>query len=991
MSHSLYQPSTKSSESTSPTDGREVLLIRWRFKEGRLIEAGANKPILLTNPREAWVIYSGHADIFAVQVENGEAVGSRQHLFRADTGSVLLGVEPGENAYGLLISPMSETRMLSILRERMWETATNPEFASIIADLLQEWIVKLSLSFSGTLPPKQSVTLESQMTLPVGVNTRPKAGVWWVMPTSGCLQLGNRGDLPPLLEACYTPVAYNTWVQAIESSTLQAYSTQDWIAANSQTLESDLERFHQLTLQAIRLNIQQHRITEQERYRTRLQSDDAAVSKALHEVVSVMAAQPASEPIMGQDEALTAAARLVGKALGIQILTPPPAPEGTIGLDPLAGLARESRIQTRKVILKGKWWIYDGGPLLGFLNGPSPADRHPVAVVPTSSRGYVLVDPMTQQQTRIDEATASQLSPEAYVFYRPFHEGAVGVRQLISFATFHSRSDVIRLLAVGILGSLVSMFIPVATGAIFTDVIPASDRNDLLLIVMGLLAAAIASAAFQIVRNIAFLRIGGRADAELQAAVWDRLLSLPVRFFRDYSAGDLATRAMGVSSMRQILAGPVIGSLLSGVFSVFSFILLILYSPPLALAAALLVAIATSITAIYGWLQIRQQRKLMEIQGQISGLVLQFINGFAKFRVAGAESRVFAVWAQRFAAQKRVALKTRTLQNNLAVINATFPIITTMTIFAMIGLSREQLLSTGTFVAFNAAFAQLLVAGIQLSGALVSALAVVPLYERVKPILQVQPEVTSGKNDPGQLSGAIEASHINFRYQQDGPTILRDLSFNVKAGEFIACVGASGSGKSTLLRLLLGFERPDSGGIYYDGRDLANLDLQAVRRQLGVVVQNGKLMAGNIFQNIVGSSLLTLDDAWEAARMAGIESDIRAMPMGMYTLVSEGGGTLSGGQRQRLLIARAIVHKPRIIFFDEATSALDNHTQDIVSKSLESLSVTRIVIAHRLSTISNANRIFVFDNGQIVQVGAYNELMQVRGVFADLARRQTIL
>jgi ATP-binding cassette subfamily C protein len=325
----------------------------------------------------------------------------------------------------------------------------------------------------------------------------------------------------------------------------------------------------------------------------------------------------------------------------------------------------------------------------------------------------------------------------------------------------------------------------------------------------------------------------------------------------------------------------------------------------------------------------------------------------------------------------------------LAVFNAAYPIITSLAIFATLAASQARGLSTGQFLAFSAAFAQLLFAALQLSAALISILRVIPIYERAKPILETLPEADQGKADPGELWGEIEINHVSFRYKDNGPLVLKDVSLHIKPGEFVALVGPSGSGKSTFLRLLLGFESPESGAIYYDGQDLTGLDMGSVRQQIGVVLQNGKIMSGLLMQNIIGSSLLSVDDAWEAARMAGLDEDIRRMPMGMFTMVSEGGGTFSGGQRQRLMIARAIAHKPRIVFFDEATSALDNRTQEIVSRSLEGLHATRVVIAHRLSTISNAHRIYVVDGGRIVQTGTYSELIAQPGLFADLAKRQT--
>ena len=218
--------------------------------------------------------------------------------------------------------------------------------------------------------------------------------------------------------------------------------------------------------------------------------------------------------------------------------------------------------------------------------------------------------------------------------------------------------------------------------------------------------------------------------------------------------------------------------------------------------------------------------------------------------------------------------------------------------------------------------------------------------------------------------------------------MLEDVSLTAEPGEFVAIVGPSGAGKSTVFRLLLGFERPETGTVSYDGQSLGELDARAVRRQLGVVIQNARILAGPIFQNIVGAANLTLDDAWEAARIAGIAEDIERLPMGMHTFISDAAAAFSGGQRQRLLIARAVVARPRVLLFDEATSALDNRTQAAVSSALEQLQATRIVIAHRLSTIQHADRIVVLERGRIVEQGHYDELMESDGLFASLARRQ---
>jgi len=393
-------------------------------------------------------------------------------------------------------------------------------------------------------------------------------------------------------------------------------------------------------------------------------------------------------------------------------------------------------------------------------------------------------------------------------------------------------------------------------------------------------------------------------------------------------------------------------------------------------------------------------RDVIERDGKITGEVFELLTGLTKLRVAAVEYRAFARWAEKFSQQNKSDFSLRNLMNRLTVFNSTLPIFASIALFATIGLGSVNIhtanftslntINVGTFISFNAAFGQFLLAGIAMSAALTSALNIIPLYDRIKPILEAQPEIDDIKPDAIELTGAIELSSITFRYAPGMSPILNTLNFSIKPGEFIALVGPSGSGKSTLLRLLLGFDKPEAGAIYYDQMDLAGLDIRSVRKQIGVVLQNGQLIPGSLFTNIVGSAQLTLEDAMEAAKMAGMEDDLKAMPMGLHTVVAEGASTFSGGQRQRLMIARALVKKPRILIFDEATSALDNRTQALVSQSIQKLNATRIVIAHRLSTIRNADRIVVLENGGISECGTYEELMSLNGRFAELAKRQLV-
>ncbi|MEM1392177.1 MAG: NHLP bacteriocin export ABC transporter permease/ATPase subunit, partial [Cyanobacteria bacterium P01_H01_bin.150] len=458
--------------------------------------------------------------------------------------------------------------------------------------------------------------------------------------------------------------------------------------------------------------------------------------------------------------------------------------------------------------------------------------------------------------------------------------------------------------------------------------------------------------------------------------------------------GDLSSRVSVISQIRQKLSNTILKSFFSSLFSLLNLGLLFYYSPPLALIAVLVAGINVTVTIISGILTLKKIRPLLNMQGKLFGMMVQIINGVAKFRLAGAEPRAFAYWGRQYHHQLHLMLDSQSIEDNLVVIKNILSALTPAVIFAftinLLQASQDGSFSTGTFLAFNAAFGTFISGTSNLSTTIIDILEALPLWERAQPILQATPEVDSSKTDPGKLSGRVEINHVVFRYRNDGQLTLDDVSLRVEPGEFIALVGPSGSGKSTLLRLLLGFDVPESGSVCYDGQELVGLDVNAVRRQLGVVLQNSRLMSASIFDNISSNAAIAMEEAWSAAKMAGLASDIASMPMGMHTVVSEGGSNLSGGQRQRLLIARSLANRPRILLFDEATSALDNKTQAIVSESLENLNVTRIVVAHRLSTIRNADRIYVLQNGRLVQQGNFEELSQQSGLFSQLIERQRL-
>jgi ATP-binding cassette subfamily C protein len=930
-------------------------------------------------------VYSGKVDVFLTTQRDGAPAGPRRHLVRLEAGDACFGVLPLPELgdYCLLAVGTAETRVLRVARNRLDSYATAPAYREDVTALLERWVGALSRAVAPSLPPRDSLLLSAGQELQAGRSdtiTVQRETVWAWLPPARLLFLG-RDELPLDTGALYFPITRHTWIVTGEIATFGGLTTTDLLAneARWQALDS----FNALILTLLQGESEQRIEGEAERLQRKRAADEKIIQESLTRLASILAPAGEQEFSVAPDDPLFAAAVLVGRAARIPIRQHPDAGKKQ-QKSPIGDIARASRTRVREVTLAKDWWHRDNGPLLAFLGD----DLRPVALLPRSATRYELVDPVEQTRVTVTRDVAMTLGATAYSFYRSFPSKPLSARDLIRFGVAGLKSDLWMLLLMGIAAGALVVLTPIVTSLIFDQIIPGGEKTVLLEVTGALLVGAFASLLFDLTRGVAVLRLSGRMDADVQSAVWDRLLALPVPFYRQYSTGELSSRAMNVNAIRQTLSGVAVSAVLGVVFSVFNVALLFYYSPPLALVAILMVLVILAVTLVLSLRLVRERRPLFYIQGRISGLVVQLLNGIAKLRVTGSEGRAFAVWARAFTEQRRVAFRSRLTGNNQLAFDAVVPVATTLVIFAMIGLSLNQNFTPGRFLGFNAAFSQFVAAMVTMNGAFITVLNIVPMFEQMQPILQAVPEIDLDKSDPGELSGEIEVSHLSFRYKADGPLVLDDVSLSITPGEFVAIVGPSGSGKSSLLRILLRFETPESGAVYYDGQDLAGLDVQAVRRQMGVVLQNGQLMTGAIHTNILGSSGGNIEDAWAAARIAGLDEDINQMPMGMHTVVSQGGTTFSGGQRQRLLIARAVVNRPRLLLFDEATSALDSRTQERVSQSLERMQATRVVIAHRLSTIVNADKIFVLVGGKLVQSGTYHDLINQPGPFADLARRQ---
>ncbi|MDX2098064.1 MAG: NHLP bacteriocin export ABC transporter permease/ATPase subunit [Leptolyngbyaceae cyanobacterium bins.59] len=885
-----------------------------------------NQPLLLNDPRWVWIVDAGVVSLFTVQVEAGKPVSTRRYFTTCQPGEALLTMpEVANQERQILVAPVNQARLIGI-RHTTFESRLLAKDPTAIA-FVTAWMEKLMQGIAD-------------------------------------LQGGSRSPGMP--------------------QTIPSWET--------------LRDLHHQFFQTLAITEAQEWEAESQQFLLRQQISRQAFDEALTEMTDLLRSRQSSpakiptrleaEPGPREFLPLYRVMQAIGQQLETPIRYPAPSQTPYRARDPLEVILQASRLRKRRVLLRDQWWLRDCGPLLAYHR----EENSPIALLPIAPGRYILFDPVQNRRSPVDGKMLALLSPVAYTFYRPLPDRALSLKELWQFGVRGTDRDWFTVLWTGLGISLLGMFVPIATVLLIDLAIPQANSGLLAQVGLGLLVVILSSTAFQVVQGYAVTRLEATIEPKIQAALWDRLLTLETPFFRRYASGDLRSRASVVNLIRQRLSGAVLRTYFSSGFALLNLGLLFYYNPTLALVALVALLAVTIAT----WLSIRlmlpQLLLLQELDGKLFGFTVQLVHGIAKLRLTGAEERAFAQWGKQYSQQQHLQLRIQQIRDKLTVWNYLVPGISAVALFGSaveaFHSTSGMSISVGVFLAFYAAFGSFINGAVGLSNAVAETLTLFALSRRVQPILTTSPEVHKSKTEPGHLSGQITLERVTFAYRSGGVETLKGVEIRVESGECIAIVGPSGSGKSTLLRLLLGFETPQAGRVLYDQQDLRDLNVHAVRRQLGVLLQNSRVATASLFDNIAGNNLITIDDAWEAAHLAGIADDIAAMPMGMHTVISEGGSNLSGGQRQRILIARALALKPQILLFDEATSFLDNQTQAIVSQSLNQLKVTRIVIAHRLSTIREADRIYVLESGQVVQQGTFQNLLSEPGLFQHLMRPQ---
>ena len=715
----------------------------------------------------------------------------------------------------------------------------------------------------------------------------------------------------------------------------------------------------------------------EEQIEQRKKASDDAFEEAFYKVADAVTGKNVYKAM--QDDAKTTrnAFEAVLKYYRVKMKDLPP--EITDVHEQLDYLIRPEGMMTRNVKLEKGWYKDAYGAMLGTLK----KDGTLICLIPDKISGYTFYDPKTRKIRKVNKETEKLIDDEGISFYRQFPLKKLRAVDLGLFALKSLQvNDFVFYGILTLIGTGLGMLVVNINKVLMSDVLEYGNLAVLLACSLFLICSQLSQMIFGVANSLYMQRLNKKMDLNIESATMMRLLSLPPSFFKEYSSGELSSRTEYINSLCDTITNAIFSTGFNAIFSL-AYISQIIKFAPMLVVPSIVIIVATLGFSIFSTLiTMKINKKKMEHSAKELGLSYSIVNGIKKIKLAGAEKLIFSKWANMYAEGAKLEYNPPFFVKYNGVISTSIGLVGTIVMYYF---SVQSGISVSDYYAFNSAYGMLSGAFTALASMALTFATIKPIMEMVKPLLDVEPEVSEGKQQITDVSGNIEINNLSFRYSEKSPYVIDGLNLTIRPGQYVAIVGKTGCGKSTLMRLLLGFETPEKGSIYYDGKDIANIELRSLRRKIGVVMQSGSLFTGDIYSNIVISAPeLTLDEAWEAAEKAGIADDIRKMPMGMHTLIAEGAGGISGGQKQRIMIARAIAPKPKILMLDEATSALDNITQKIVSESLDKEKCTRIVIAHRLSTIKQCDRIIVLDKGHIIEDGTYEELIKNNGYFAEL-------
>ena len=962
-------------------------------RSGTSVPCAGNLPVQLDDKDSVWFIDQGAVDLFLVEFSDGVEQAAPQHMLRREPGSLLPGVAPDEPGDGedTTLSLVAKGLPGTVLRRLPAGLLSEVEPAEL-AQQTDDWLVDITNALSRFVShlPRTTAFAKPGLTQTLNPCTLSvRRGVVWVSgPSRGTGLYMDMIDLAEQAEAggsgaVMTPLTRASWLTLIDEATVSAESTET--LAQQGLLWSALATFHAVAFNLERLNrrlaVVDDANLERERTTSRRTAENAARSR-LFNIYNL----PDDRDAETEGRALATALRIIGRHQGIEFKIParsgPSSPPVGL-LDILDG----SGVRARRLRLKAedRWWRGDSGPMLAFR----AEDAKPVVLRPGRFGGYREVDPVTKRRVRMTAHRAEALQEEAWMFYRPLPSGDVKPADLLGIAMRGSAGDLARLVVAGLPGGLIKLLPALALGFVAHQAVSGGSVGPLYAVAVTLAAFGLLGALLHLLQSTAMMRLEGRSASRVEAAFWDRLMRLPSGVLHRHPAGDLAMSGMTFQNLRDGVQSVVADSLLSIVFLLPVFAVIFFYDAALGGVAVAFSLASLLIVAVLGLRQIAPQGRMISATRRVVGRLFQIVNGIAKLRVENAEGSAFAIWAKDYREQKRAEIHLNALEGHVRAFGAALPFVAGGTLLLATATAGESRLPVGDFLVVYTVFIVFQSAIARLGESFGALAAMLPSFDQMRPLLTAVPKSEVGGEPVERLGGDILFDRVSFRYDPDGPLILDDVTIRARPGEFVAIAGESGAGKSTLFRLALGMSRPTAGAVYYDGRQLRHLNLKQVRRNIGAVPQSVRLHPQDLWDNIVAHhDEVTVDEVWQTARAAEVEREIKAMPMGLMTMVGASGSVLSGGEGQRVTIARSLIGSPRIMLLDEATNWLDNESQAEVMGNLAVLTSTRVVIAHRLSTLEQADRIYVMQGGKVVQTGTFEELMAVDGVFQELVRRQ---
>jgi NHLM bacteriocin system ABC transporter ATP-binding protein len=941
--------------------------------------------------RRRWIheaglsVVGGQADLFAHRPGTAGEATKRHFVARIPAGSVIPQVPAGPLAIEAVALPGATLRDLT----------TGPLNAGLTSGI-DSALLAIADSVRTLSGPRNATLLQPNQILSAAPGTalRGNSQVWWLRILGGAVRVNGHGLVRDLGNDDMVVLSGRDWIEVEQACTIETLSSADLMSAG--LLEGALSAYLQRLLEVIAQRIAERDAAFLAAIDARRKANDSLVGHAAQASLDAIGLR--GTHASGYGDARELRYRRVMALLTVLVdartaagLAEPAHRGGLPASDEEAirDVARVSSLHLREVKLSGNWHRRDVGPLIGWRRAQEGGAADSAVALVFRRRRYHTVDPFTGAVMPVDRARAGVLRPAATQLQVPLPAGG-GMGAALRLGLTGVSRDVRGLLVAGVVAACLGLAVPLVTGVVLGQIAQnLSSTSEVRLLPAALIVAAVLAALSTVAQNLHLLRLEGRIENGTQLILWDRLIRLPATFFRSINSGELANGVLGISFIREALSGLSVAVVGASLTALLDLILIFVLSPVLGLAAIGIAVLCAIATWVLGTRINKHARHAFGGEDRVTAFTNKLLTGIAKVKIAGAEDRVYAQWAQLASGARANLISVRRLQATAQALSTVLPIAGQLVLFLVLAGPLAHKVSPSGFFMISVAFSTMLGSLLLLVSSSVEIQAVIPRLTAFAPIVAAEPEHRAELVDPGDLEGEISLVGVSFSYRPDTPPVLDNLTLHIKPGEFVAVVGPSGCGKSTLLRLLLGFERPISGALLYDGQDLADLDPQAVRRQCGIVLQDGALFAGSIRENIAGAGNFDLEQVWHAAALAGVAKDIEEFPMGMATHLPPGGGTLSGGQRQRILIARSLIHQPRVLFFDEATSALDNRTQEIVTESTRSLAATRLVIAHRLSTIIDADRIVVMDRGSIAQQGTFTDLMnQPEGLFFRLASRQ---